>query len=117
LRGYVVPTIRAAAEVAGRAVPRVIAGLGVAVTSDAAATREQAAKTFAIYRELPSYRAMLDREGAEGAADVMIIGSAEEVADQIGQLAEIGVTDLAAVEVGITPDDRAATREVLKTFL
>jgi 5,10-methylenetetrahydromethanopterin reductase len=117
LRGYVVPTIRAAAETAARAVPRVIAGIGVAVTNDVAATREKAAKTYAIYNQLPSYRSMLDREGAEGPVDVMLIGSAAEVTDLVGQLSDIGVTDLAAVEVGITPDDRAATREVLKGFL
>jgi hypothetical protein len=29
----------------------------------------------------------------------------------------MGVTDLAAVEVGASPEDRAATREVLTSFL
>jgi alkanesulfonate monooxygenase SsuD/methylene tetrahydromethanopterin reductase-like flavin-dependent oxidoreductase (luciferase family) len=117
LRTYVLPTINAAAEAAGRAVPRVIAGLGVAVTNDVDATRERAAKVFAVYGSLPSYRAMLDREGATTAADVMIIGSAEEVTDTLGELSEMGVTDFAAVEVGATADDRAATREVLTSFL
>lgn len=117
LRTYVLPTINAAAEQAGRAVPRVIAGLGVAVTDDPVATRERAAKVFAMYGSLPSYRSMLDREGAATAADVMIIGSAAEVTDRLGALAEMGVTDLATVEVAVNPDDRAATREVLKELL
>lgn len=117
LRTYVLPTINAAAEEAGRAVPRVIAGLGVAVTDDVEATRERAAKVFAVYGTLPSYRSMLDKEGATTAADVMIIGSREYVADQLGQLRDIGVTDLATVEVGIDADDRAATRDVLTSFL
>jgi F420-dependent oxidoreductase-like protein len=117
LRTYVLPTINAAAEEAGRAVPRVIAGLGVAVTDDVEATRERAAKVFAVYGTLPSYRSMLDREGATTAADVMIIGSREYVTDQVGQLGEIGVTDLATVEVAVNADDRAATRDVLTSFL
>lgn len=117
LRTYVLPTINAAAEAAGRAVPRVIAGLGIAVTDDVEATRERAAKVFAVYGTLPSYRSMLDKEGATTAADVMIIGSREYVADQLGQLRDIGVTDLATVEVGVDADDRAATRDVLTSFL
>ncbi len=116
LRTYVLPTINAAAEAAGRDVPRVIAGLGVAVTDDVVATRERAAHVFQVYGTLPSYRSMLDREGAETAADVMIIGSAAEVADRVGALADMGVTDLATVEVSANPDDRAATRDVLRSF-
>src|SRR6478735_6024733 len=116
LRSYVLPTINAASESAGRAVPRVIAGLGVAVTDDVAGTHERAAHVFQIYGQLPSYRAMLDREGAASAADVMIIGSAAEVTDKVGELIEMGVTDLATVEVGATPDDRAATRDILRQF-
>ena len=63
LRDFTVPTITAAAEAAGRPAPRIIAASSVAVTADPAAARERAATTFAIYGQLPSYRAMLDREG------------------------------------------------------
>ena len=48
--------------------------------------------------------------------DVAIIGSAGEVGDRIGQLAEIGVTDFAAVEF-LRGDDGAATRAVLTGLL
>jgi 5,10-methylenetetrahydromethanopterin reductase len=37
---YIVPTINAAAEAAGRPTPRVVAALPVCVTDEAAATRE-----------------------------------------------------------------------------
>jgi alkanesulfonate monooxygenase SsuD/methylene tetrahydromethanopterin reductase-like flavin-dependent oxidoreductase (luciferase family) len=70
-----------------------------------------------MYGSVPSYRAMLDRAGLDAAIDTMMIGSAEQVAEQIGRLADAGVSDLAAVEVAITPDDRAATRAVLKQFV
>ena len=72
---------------------------------------------FAGYGGLPSYRAMLDREGVAGPADIAIIGSADEVQDRIGALAGIGVTDFAAVEFGATPEEIADTREALKGLL
>ena len=80
------------------------------VTTDVDAARARAAKIFAIYGQLPSYRAMLDREGVEGPADIAIVGTAAEVTDRIGSLADIGVTDFAAVEFGADPDETAATR-------
>jgi F420-dependent oxidoreductase-like protein len=117
LASHTVPTITAAAEAAGRPAPRVIAALPVCVTTDVDAARERAAKVFAIYGQLPSYRAMLDREGAGGAEDIAIVGSAGEVTDRIGALGEVGVTDFAAVEFGGTPDERAETRAALITVL
>ena len=74
LGAYIAPTITRAAEAAGRPAPRVAAGLPVCVTDDVDAARERIAKVFVVYGSLPSYRAMLDREGAEGPADVAIVG-------------------------------------------
>ena len=48
---------------------------------DAALAR--ASQTFAIYGQLPSYRAMLDLEGAAGPADIAIVGSASEVCERV----------------------------------
>jgi len=117
LADLTVPTITAAAEAAGRPTPRVIAALPVCVTTDVAGARERAAKVFAVYGQLPSYRAMLDREGAGGAEDIAIVGSASEVVDRIGALGGIGVTDFAAVEFADDPDERAATRAALVELL
>jgi len=110
LASHIVPTITSEAAEAGRPAPRVVTLLPVCVTDDANGARERAAQIFAIYGQLPSYRAMLDREGAEGPADIAIVGSPAEVTDRIGSLAEIGVTDFAAVEFGVGDDERAATR-------
>ncbi|MBO0776177.1 MAG: TIGR03564 family F420-dependent LLM class oxidoreductase, partial [Actinobacteria bacterium] len=66
VESHVVPTITAAAAAAGRPGPRVVCCLPVCVTSDPDAARQRAARVFAMYGELPSYRAMLDREGAGG---------------------------------------------------
>lgn len=117
LAAHTIPTITRAADEFGRPAPRVIAALPVCVTQDRRAAEVRAAETFAAYGTLPSYRAMLDREGVAGPADIAIIGSAAEVQERIGALSEIGVTDFAAVEFGATPDEVFDTREALKGLL
>ena len=98
VRDYVVPAITAAAAAAGGPAPRVVCALPVCVTSDPAAARASVAEEFAIYGQLPSYRAMLDREGAAGPGDVAIVGDEDTVAAQILALADAGVTDFVAAE-------------------
>ena len=117
LAAHTIPTITRAADEFGRPAPRVIAALPVCVTADVEGASARAAKTFAAYGALPSYRAMLDREGVAGPADIAIIGSAAQVQDRVAALAGIGVTDFAAVEFGATPDEIAETREALKGLL
>jgi F420-dependent oxidoreductase-like protein len=114
LAGFTIPTISAAAEKAGRAVPRVVAMFPVGVTTDPDGTQERLARGLSIYGTLPSYRAMLDREGADGAADLAILGREQEVGERIAALKDIGVTDLGAVPVTGTPDEAAQTRELLR---
>ncbi|MEM1332592.1 MAG: TIGR03564 family F420-dependent LLM class oxidoreductase [Actinomycetota bacterium] len=117
LAEHTIPTINAAAEAAQRPAPRVIAALPVCVTEDGEGATERAAKVFEIYGSLPSYRAMLDREGAAGPEDIAITGSADQVVDRIGALADIGVTDFATVEFPGDPDEAAATRDAVKQLL
>ena len=70
-----------------------------------------------MYGLLPSYRAMLDREGVAGPAEIAIVGGEAEVTDRIRALADVGVTDFGAVEFGGNPDEVARTRAVLKSLL
>ncbi len=65
---------------------------------------------------LPSYRAMLDREGAAGPADVAIVGDEDTVADQITALADCGVTDFVAGEFA-AGDERRRTRGLRKRLI
>lgn len=112
---HVVPTISAAAAKAGKPAPRVVCSLPVSVTSDVADTRENVNQRLAIYGQLPSYRAMLDREGAEGPADVGLFGTREQVLEQLHELAEAGATEFSASMAG-NPGDRDATYETLLAF-
>jgi F420-dependent oxidoreductase-like protein len=117
LANHTVPVLKKAADELGKPSPRVIAALPVCVTSKIDEARERASQVFAIYGQLPSYRAMLDKEGAAGPADIAIVGTAAEVTERIAALADVGVTDFAAVEFGGNPDEVADTRAALKTLL
>jgi 5,10-methylenetetrahydromethanopterin reductase len=116
VRDHIVPAITAAASAAGRGSPRVVCNLPVYVTDDPAAARAKAAEEFAIYGQLPSYRAMLDKEGAAGPADVAITGDEDAVAGQIAALADAGVTDFVAIEYA-RGEDRHRTRSLLKKII
>lgn len=106
---HIVPSITQAADDAGRPSPRVVVALPVAVTDDEAAARERAANAFVIYGQLPSYRAMLDREGVPTPADVAIVGNESSVRAQIEQLFAQGATEFVAVPFV----ERERTLEVL----
>jgi 5,10-methylenetetrahydromethanopterin reductase len=116
LSSHTVPTIVAAAEAAGRPAPRVAASLPICVTNDIDKARERAARDFQVYGFLPSYRAMLDREGAGGPADVAIVGDEATVQKQVLALADAGVTEYVASIYG-SRDERDQTRALLKSML
>ena len=116
LAEHTVPAITAAAERAGRPAPRIVTSLPVCVTADADAARERAASDFQVYGFLPSYRAMLDREGAAGPADVAIVGDEAAARAGVARVADAGVTDFVASIFGAR-DDRAATSALLQSML
>jgi 5,10-methylenetetrahydromethanopterin reductase len=115
IAGHIVPTLRAAAERAGRDAPAVVVALPVCITSNPAAARALAAERYAPYTDVPSYRAVLDREDAATPADVALIGSAEQVAEQLDELNAAGATEFCADVFGNT-DERAGTVEFLRHY-
>jgi F420-dependent oxidoreductase-like protein len=110
LRDTAIPAIRKAAKEAGRPDPRVVAGFPVAVTTKVQEAKEAAAKVFANYGALPSYRAVLDVEGAPGPADIAIVGSEADVEAQVRSLAADGVTDFNASIFPVDGDPGAGQR-------
>jgi F420-dependent oxidoreductase-like protein len=116
VRHHIVPTISEAAQAAGRPSPRVVCVLPICVTDDPDGARAKANRVFAIYGQLPSYRAMLDREGAEEPGDIALIGDEQAVAGKIGVLEESGVTDFVAAQFS-RGDDAERTRALLKSLL
>ena len=100
LARHTVPVLSKAAADAGRPAPRVVASLPICLTTDLAAARERAARQFAMYGQLPNYRAMLDREGAVGPADIAIAGDEAALRAGLGRLADVGETEFQAVPFG-----------------
>jgi F420-dependent oxidoreductase-like protein len=115
VREHIAPRLRAAADAGGRAAPRIIATLPVCVTDNPEPVRELVTKLLSHYGDLPSYRAMFDREGVDGPADVALIGDASFVQDKLRELADAGVTDFAATEFAPAEPDRERTRELLRS--
>lgn len=111
---HTVPTLRAAAEAAGRPMPQVVAALPMCVTDDVAGARARADQVFAIYGTLPSYRAMMDKEGAAGPGDLAIVGDEATCRAVLDELAAAGVTEFGGSEFG-TPEETARTRAFLRS--
>jgi 5,10-methylenetetrahydromethanopterin reductase len=117
LKAHIVPTITAAAETADRSAPRIVASLPIVVTDDPEGAKAFVATSLQLYGTLPSYRAMLDREGAADPSDIAIVGDEDQAAAALQELRDAGVTDFGAAEMGRNPDESARTREFLKTQL
>lgn len=114
VRDHIAPRLSEAAAAAGRPAPRIIATLPVCVTDDPAAVRDAIGRGLSLYGQLPSYRAMFDREGVDGPAELAIVGSEAAVTDGIRAMADAGVTDFAASEFTLNPTERERTRALLK---
>ncbi len=104
IRDHIAPRINDAAAAASRPAPRVVCSLPMCVTDNADGARQTIGQLLAGYGDLPSYRAMLDREGAAGPADVAIVGDEASVNAQLDELADAGTTDFAGVPLSL---DRA----------
>lgn len=110
---HIAPRINRAAEGAGRPQPEIVAMLPVTLTSDADAAREQAEAQFANYGRLPSYRATLDRSGADGPGDVALVGDEAALRSQLEALRDAGTTSFA----GWAFDDGTGSKERTRQFL
>jgi F420-dependent oxidoreductase-like protein len=117
LADHVVPSIRRAAETAGRErEPRIIAGFPICVSDEPDAARAKIGEMLSGYGQIPSYRAMLDREGVEGPADIALVGDEAAVTDQLEALREVGVTDFNAAIVPRSREEGQRTTALLTSL-
>ena len=116
LKEHIGPTMRAAAAEARRpdGAVKVAAALPVAVTDDVAAVRAVAAEQFAMYGHLPSYRAMLDREGYAGPEDAALIGDEATVHDRLDEVRAADVDEFVAIPFDPSPEGQDRTRAFLR---
>ena len=73
---------------------------------------------FAVYGDLPSYRAMLDREGAAGPGRRgRSSATRSTVRAGVAAMADAGCTDFLAVEFAVSEEERTRTRDLLRALL
>ncbi|MCB0954438.1 MAG: TIGR03564 family F420-dependent LLM class oxidoreductase [Microthrixaceae bacterium] len=112
----IAPTLRSAAESAGRSAPQIVASVPVCVTDKPDEVREVVAGVLANYNELPSYRRMMDIEGVDGPANVSLIGTGSEVLAGLERYASAGVTEFSALEFTTNDAEAADTRALLREY-
>jgi hypothetical protein len=93
-----------------------VVALPTIVTDDEAHGRAAAGEQLAGYGDLPVYRAVLDAEGADGPADVSVVGDEAAVTAHLERLRAVGATDFVAIPTG-TATDRARTLDHLASLV
>lgn len=104
---HIVPTITKAAV--GRPAPRVVASSLVAVTHEPEALRQALSEQFAVARDVPHYRATLDRDGITTIGESAIVGDEVRVRRRIAALFDAGATELMALPCGSAQDRERTT--------
>jgi 5,10-methylenetetrahydromethanopterin reductase len=100
----------------GRSDATVVGGVPIVLTTNVDQARETIGKSLVMYGQLPSYRAMLDREGVEGPQDIAIIGDENTLRGEIKRFEDAGVTDFNAAIMGIEDGAYDRTLEFLSSM-
>ena len=109
MAGYIVPGL-------GRDDATVVGGVPIVLTTNVDAAREKIANDLVIYGQLPSYRAMLDREGAAGPADIAIVGDENTLRGEIKRFEDAGVTHFSAAIMDVEDGAYDRTLDFLSTL-
>lgn len=111
---FIVPAITKAADAAGRPSPRIVVQLQALVTSDTEKVRAALAGQMAFYLSVPSYQAVLAREGVAHPADLAVVGDEETLAAAISRYRDAGATEFTIAGTGVNgPGDRRRTWNLL----
>ena len=111
---HVVPRITSAAAGAGRAAPRVVAGVPVVLcrNEEVDAAREWANRALGHAEYSPNYQRLLDQGDATDVGDLCAAGDEAAVIDRLRSFRDAGVTDLSVRVLPLGPDreSRIASR-------
>ena len=116
MESHIIARLREAASSAGRPEPRVVGGYPVILTNKPDEARGKIAEGLTIYGQLPSYRAMLDKEGVEGPAEIAIVGDENALRGEIARLENMGVTDFNAAIMDVEDGAYERTLEFLASL-
>ena len=113
---HIVARLAKAAEAAGRPAPTVVGGVPIVLTRKPDEARQRIAQALVMYGQLPSYRAMLDREGVDGPADIAIVGDENSLRGEIDRFRNAGVTDFNAAIMAVEDGAYERTLEFLASM-
>jgi F420-dependent oxidoreductase-like protein len=117
IESHILPGLQTAAKDAGRPAPRVVASFPTLLTADPDGAREKVNQIMGMYAMLPSYRAMLDKEGAVAPGDIAVVGDEKTLDAALDRLRDIGVTDYDATLVPMEEGSEARTLDYLQSRL
>jgi F420-dependent oxidoreductase-like protein len=118
---HVVPRITRAAETAGRAAPRVVAGIPVCLCRDdeidVAVARTN--RVLAEAEMSPNYQKLLDLGDARLVGDILAAGSERTIEKRFRSFADAGVTDISlrVVPIGEGREERLASSQRTRDYL
>ena len=104
MRNHIVPGLKNSKS-------KVIGGVPIVLTNQVDEAKEQISKILKGYGKVPSYRAMLDMENADGPADVASVGDEKILREEIYRYRDAGVTEFNAY---IMHTDDGATERTLQ---
>jgi len=118
---HIVPRITKAAEEAGRARPRVVAGVPVVVCAgdEVGSARERANRVLGHADYSPNYERLLEQGDATDVGDLLAAGDESAVVERLRRFRDAGATDLSVRILPLGPDREArlASRRRTESFL
>ena len=118
---YIAPRLNQAAADAGRPVPRIVAGVPVALCSgrELETVRETANDVLGHADFSPNYMRLLEHGDAEDVGDVVAARDESAIVERLQRFRDAGVTDLAArvLPLGDDADARRVSRQRTRAFL
>ena len=118
---HIAPAINAAAESAGRAAPRIVAGIPVCLCGDdeVEAAYDRANRILSEAEISPNYQKLLDRGDARCVGDILAAGSETMIEKRLAAFADAGVTDVSVrvVPIGQGRDELIASSRRTREYL
>ena len=117
MENHIIAGLTKAASNAGKPQPKVVGGFPIVLTNDVEGAKARIAESLTIYGQLPSYRAMLDREGAAGPADIAMVGDEATLRAGLARLRDMGVTHFNGAIADVEPGAYQRTLEFMGSAL
>jgi F420-dependent oxidoreductase-like protein len=111
LEQHIIPVLTKAAAGAGRPAPRVIVTVPAVVTDKVEQALASAADQLAFYEKIPSHQRVLNWEGVDRAAELVVAGDEDTVAAGLRRYLDAGAT-----EITLTHTDLAGEADQVRTW-